>query len=330
MRGGGGGGGGVGGGRLAELAGWRRRLRGRAARPDTWAARVCWCVCARARGCLPPNAGPIPKHIAFIMDGNRRYARKNNLALKRGHTLGFDKLKETLEWCLDLGVGTVTVYAFSIENFNRSQTEVDTLMDLAKDKFSQLLEKGELIDKHGVCVRVLGDLSLLPHDLQKVIATMVNTSKHNTRCVLNVAFAYTSRHEMTHAVASLAEGVASNRIHPGDVTEELIEECLYTEAATPPDLCVRTSGEVRLSDFLLWQSGFSCVLFRDVLWPEFSFWDLLVCLITFQRNHAAITVRSHALPAPPLPPFQPFCGLPLSLSRARSRSPTPPFSLVRT
>ena len=173
-----------------------------------------------------------------------------------GHALGFEKLRETLDWCLDLGVETVTVYAFSIENFKRSQEEVDTLMDLAKIKFTQLFQKGDLIQKHGICVRILGDIALLPEDLQRVIARMVNVSKHNTKAVLNVAFPYTSRHEVVDAVKVIADGVQQGKLQQQDISEDLIDRCMYTGDDLIPDMMVRTSGEVRLSDFLLWQSGY--------------------------------------------------------------------------
>eukprot|EP00053_Salpingoeca_punica_P008656 m.77394 g.77394 ORF g.77394 m.77394 type:complete len:429 (+) comp14697_c0_seq1:310-1596(+) len=234
------------------------------------------------------QAGPVPSHIAFIMDGNRRFARKMHLETCEGHALGFERLKQTLHWCLDLGVKMVTVYAFSLENFKRSQAEVEGLMRLANEKFLKLLSKSELIQKHGVCVRVLGDVSLLPADLQVSISKAVHLSRNNTRAILNVCFAYTSHHEITEAARLIATGLQSGQLQQSDVSEELIERCLYTEDAPPPELLVRTSGEVRLSDFLLWQSAFSCLHFSEVLWPEFSFWDLLKCVLHFQRCAAAL------------------------------------------
>lgn len=188
------------------------------------------------------------------------------MEVRAGHALGFEKLRETLDWCLDLGVETVTVYAFSIENFKRSKEEVDTLMALAKVKFTQLFQKGDLIQKHGICVRILGDITLLPADLQQVIARMVNVSKHNTKAVLNVAFPYTSRHEVVDAVRVIADGVQQGKLEQEDISEDLIDRCMYTGDELIPDMMVRTSGEVRLSDFLLWQSGYTCLVFRDTLW----------------------------------------------------------------
>eukprot|EP00039_Didymoeca_costata_P013856 m.217313 g.217313 ORF g.217313 m.217313 type:complete len:370 (+) comp15885_c0_seq3:190-1299(+) len=234
------------------------------------------------------KSGPVPRHIAFIMDGNRRFARKRKMALRNGHAMGFEKLRETLDWCLDIGVKMVTVYAFSIENFKRPKEEVDTLMELSKEKFQQLLRKNDLIQKHGICVRVLGNISLLPLDLQKIIAKMTLVSRDNTKAVLNVAMPYTSRHEISQAVSDVSKGIHDGLLHSSDINEELLERCLYTGEDPYPDLLVRTSGEVRLSDFLLWQGGYSCLVFEDVLWPEFSFWNFVWCLLKYQRNYPSI------------------------------------------
>ncbi|XP_040474993.1 dehydrodolichyl diphosphate synthase complex subunit DHDDS isoform X4 [Ursus maritimus] len=160
------------------------------------------------------KAGPMPKHIAFIMDGNRRYARKCQVERQEGHSQGFNKLAETLRWCLNLGVLEVTVYAFSIENFKRSKSEVDGLMDLARQKFSRLMEEQEKLQKHGVCIRVLGDLHLLPLDLQELIAQAVQATTNYNKCFLNVCFAYTSRHEISNAVREMAWGVEQGLLDP--------------------------------------------------------------------------------------------------------------------
>ncbi|KAF4800082.1 Dehydrodolichyl diphosphate synthase complex subunit DHDDS [Turdus rufiventris] len=201
------------------------------------------------------KAGPMPKHVAFIMDGNRRYAQKCHVERQQGHSQGFDKLAQTLRWCLNLGIREVTVYAFSIENFKRSKEEVDGLMDLARQKFSRLLEEQENLKKHGVCIRVLGDLPLLPVDIQELIAQAVLATRNYNKCFLNVCFAYTSRHEISNAVREMAWGVEQGLLEPSDVSESLLDQCLYTNNSPDPDLLIRTSGEVRLSDFLLWQKA---------------------------------------------------------------------------
>ncbi|XP_037737528.2 dehydrodolichyl diphosphate synthase complex subunit DHDDS isoform X3 [Chelonia mydas] len=201
------------------------------------------------------KAGPMPKHVAFIMDGNRRYAQKCHVKRQQGHSEGFDKLAQTLRWCLNLDIREVTVYAFSIENFKRSKEEVDGLMELARQKFSRLLEEQENLKKHGVCIRVLGDLPLLPLDIQELIAQAVLATRNYNKCFLNVCFAYTSRHEISNAVREMAWGVEQGLLEPSDVSESLLDKCLYTNNSPNPDLLIRTSGEVRLSDFLLWQKA---------------------------------------------------------------------------
>ncbi|KAG8588715.1 hypothetical protein GDO81_006070 [Engystomops pustulosus] len=186
------------------------------------------------------KAGPMPKHVAFIMDGNRRYAKKCHVERQEGHSQGFEKLAETLRWCLNLGICEVTVYAFSIENFKRSKEEVDGLMELARQKFTRLLEE---------------------------------------KCFLNVCFAYTSRHEVTNAVCEVARGVQEGLIEPRDVTENLLDQCLYTSHSPDPDLLIRTSGEVRLSDFLLWQT--SQRLYSSPLVDRSNFLELIEAVLRY-------------------------------------------------
>ncbi|XP_048009561.1 dehydrodolichyl diphosphate synthase complex subunit DHDDS isoform X1 [Chanodichthys erythropterus] len=234
------------------------------------------------------KAGPMPKHVAFIMDGNRRYAQKTHVERQEGHSQGFEKLAETLRWCLNLGIHEVTVYAFSIENFKRSKEEVDGLMELARQKFSRLLTEQENLEKHGVCIRVLGDLTLLPEDLQQVIAKAVVSTRAHNKCFLNVCFAYTSRHEIANAVKEMAWGVEQGLIKSSDVSEVLLSECLYSSNSPNPDLLIRTSGEVRLSDFLLWQTSYSCLVFQSVLWPEYSFWNLCEAVLQYQLSHQSL------------------------------------------
>uniref|UniRef100_A0A8C6WWP2 Alkyl transferase n=1 Tax=Neogobius melanostomus TaxID=47308 RepID=A0A8C6WWP2_9GOBI len=234
------------------------------------------------------KAGPMPKHVAFIMDGNRRFARKKNVDRQEGHMQGFNKLAETLRWCKHLDIQEVTVYAFSIENFKRTKDEVDGLMELARQKFLRLLDEMDNLKKHEVCVRVLGDLNMLPLDLQQLIAKAVVSTKHHNKCFLNVCFAYTSRYEITNAVREMAWGVEKGLIKPSDVSELLLSECLYSYNSPNPDLLIRTSGEVRLSDFLLWQTSHSCIVFQSVLWPEYTFWNLCEAIIQYQLNHKSI------------------------------------------
>lgn len=229
------------------------------------------------------KAGPIPKHVAFIMDGNRRYAKKENIAKADGHAKGFDKLSETLQWCQEIGIQEVTVYAFSIENFKRSKEEVDTLMGLARQKFHRLLEERDKLHERGICIRIIGNTSLLPEDIQRIMAEAVLMTRDNKQAVLNVAFAYTSRDEITHSIQTVAEGVASGQLSADDIDEGLLSRCMYTKQSCDPDLLVRTSGEVRLSDFLLWQSAATVIYFTKTLWPDFNIWQLLGAVFYYQR-----------------------------------------------
>ncbi|KAI8922350.1 putative undecaprenyl diphosphate synthase-domain-containing protein [Powellomyces hirtus] len=232
------------------------------------------------------RSGPVPKHVAFIMDGNRRYAKKVGVKAGVGHVMGSSKLEETLEWCLNLGVRVVTVYAFSIENFKRPQEEVDVLMDLACKKFEEFSENSEIVEKYSIRVRVLGDLSLLPPHVREAAMRAETSTRHNHRAVLNICCPYTARHEMAHSIGLAVQGVREGHIQQSDIDEPLLNNLMGTGEDSDLDVLVRTSGEKRLSDFLLWQVSGSCqVHFLDVLWPEFTFWNMLPILLSYQANY---------------------------------------------
>jgi len=229
------------------------------------------------------RCGPIPRHVAFIMDGNRRFARAAGIEKIEGHAAGFARLSETLQWCDELGIKEVTVYAFSIENFKRPQSEVEGLLDLARDKFRRLIDEAEQLKRHGVRVKVIGNRGMLPEDLRSLIRRAEEATAENGERTLNVAFSYTSREEMTQAIRTTAAAVSRGILEASDITEELLERCLYTAHSPSVDLLIRTSGEVRLSDFMLWQSANSAVThFSKVLWPEFSLRNLLYGVFFYQ------------------------------------------------
>ncbi|CAB3382563.1 Hypothetical predicted protein [Cloeon dipterum] len=234
------------------------------------------------------RSGQVPRHVAFIMDGNRRFAAKTNVLKVEGHSKGFDKLAETLRWCLDLGVPEVTVYAFSIENFKRSKDEVDGLMDLARQKFKKLLEEKEKLREHGVRICVIGNLSLVPADLQELIKEAMEATQSHDKAFLNVAFAYTAKEEMANVIGEVAGGVRDGGLLGQDVGTKLFDACLYTRHLPQVDLLIRTSGEVRFSDFMLWQASYSCIYFTDVLWPEFDIWSLLRAVLCYQMKYPAL------------------------------------------
>ncbi|RKP23707.1 dehydrodolichyl diphosphate synthase [Syncephalis pseudoplumigaleata] len=172
------------------------------------------CDLAR-RACLELlRHGEVPRHIAFIMDGNRRYARKCSVTPGEGHHEGFQKLEQILEWCLDLGVHTVSVYAFSIENFKRPAEEVNALMALARDKLHMLCEKSQLIREYDVAIRVIGQLDLLPADVREAADRAMQLTAHHRRTVLNICCPYTSRDEMTTAVGRTIQGVHGGMLMP--------------------------------------------------------------------------------------------------------------------
>jgi len=231
------------------------------------------------------KVGSIPRHVAVIMDGNRRFAKQSGVATIQGHSKGFDKLAETLQWCRELGVKEVTVYAFSIENFKRDEMEVEALLNLAKEKFKVLISEEEKLKKHGVRVKIIGNISYLPQDMQDILRKAEEITEHNSEATLNVAFSYTSREEITHAVSEACKMVNQGELKPADIDQDLLERLMYTSHSSKPDLLIRTSGETRLSDFLLWQASSSITYFTPVLWPDFSIWQLLVGVFFYQRHH---------------------------------------------
>eukprot|EP00475_Leptophrys_vorax_P039372 TRINITY_DN7107_c0_g1_i1.p1 TRINITY_DN7107_c0_g1~~TRINITY_DN7107_c0_g1_i1.p1 ORF type:complete len:283 (-),score=67.20 TRINITY_DN7107_c0_g1_i1:8-805(-) len=236
--------------------------------------------------------GACPKHVAFIMDGNRRFARGKGLPVPEGHKLGYLKLQETLQWCLRLGVEVVTVYAFSIENFSRTQDEVDALMSLAEEKFDQIIREDEIVQKYGVSIRVLGDISRLPTSLQASIARAVQFSAHNDKSILNVCFSYISTEELERSKREIEAGITKGQLLSTDVTSELISQCMYTEDCPEPDIIIRTSGETRLSDFMLWQGGTSHLTFSKVLWPDLSLLDFAWLMMKYQLDYPLLEVSS--------------------------------------
>lgn len=238
------------------------------------------------------KCGPVPNHIAIIMDGNRRFAQRRNMEKVVGHTMGFDKLAQTLQWCRELGITEVTVYAFSIENFKRSPKEVEQLMQLAREKYQKLLDERDKLMENGVCIRVIGNMSLIPPDLRAMMLEAVKLTRDNKKAFLNVAFAYTSRDEITASIKTVVEGIQIHKIAREDVDETLISRCMYSSASPEPDMIIRTSGEMRFSDFLLWQLWNTNVLFTEVLWPDFSIWHLLASVVQYQRCFNALRATS--------------------------------------
>ncbi|KAF8633468.1 hypothetical protein AX15_001428 [Amanita polypyramis BW_CC] len=205
-------------------------------------------------------SGPIPSHIAFVMDGNRRYARLQHKAVQQGHIQGYQTLRHILELCLRLGVKCVSVYAFSIENFKRSKEEVDALMGLAEEKLEELCRHGDLLDEYGVRLNVIGKTKLLPESVQRAVQKAESMTRHNDRAILNLCMPYTSRDEITTAVQSTIHEKLlqspSSECTPTVTEHDIASHLMITRAGSPPlDVLVRTSDVKRLSDFMLWQAS---------------------------------------------------------------------------
>jgi len=226
-----------------------------------------------------------PEHIAIILDGNRRWASEQSLGPWIGHHRGADKVENLLDWCLGMGVKSITLYAFSTENFQRSMEEVEEILLVAGKKLQEILTD-ERIWKHEVRVKVIGRLGLLPKGLQEIILHVENATKNFDKHFLNVALAYGGRAEIVDATRKIAQKVENGEMKPDSIDEALFERYLYTAhmSKQDPDLIIRTSGEERLSGFLLWQCAYSELCFLDVYWPDFRRIDLLRAVRTYQRR----------------------------------------------
>jgi tritrans,polycis-undecaprenyl-diphosphate synthase [geranylgeranyl-diphosphate specific] len=225
------------------------------------------------------------EHIAIILDGNRRWASENDLNPWLGHKKGAETVEQLLDWCLKLDVKFVTLYTFSMENFRRSPSEVEAIMRIAEEEFRKLLTD-ERIHRNKTHVKVIGRIGLLPESLQQLIADVEKATADYDRMFLNFAFAYGGRAEIVDAAKKIAEEVKTGELELDNVDETTFEKYLYTShmPKQDPDLIVRTSGEARLSGFLLWQSAYSELCFLDVFWPDFRFIDLLRAMRTFQNR----------------------------------------------
>jgi len=225
------------------------------------------------------------EHIAIILDGNRRWASENEINPWLGHKRGAETVEQLLDWCEKLGVKFVTLYTFSTENFRRSPGEIEEIMRIAGEKFRKLLTD-ERIHRNKVHVKVIGRVNLLPESLQELISNVEKATANYDTQFLNFAFAYGGRAEIVDATKTIAEKVKNGELNLDDVDENTFEKYLYTShmPKQDPDLIVRTSGEARLSGFLLWQSAYSELCFLDVYWPDFRLIDLLRAIRTFQKR----------------------------------------------
>ena len=217
------------------------------------------------------------KHIAIIMDGNRRWAKEKNLPSAMGHKKGVEALKTTLRACNDFGIKYLTVYAFSTENWNRKKEEVDFLMELLALTLTNELEE---MHKEGVVINFIGDTTKLSTKLQNILKNSVEKTKNNTGVHLSIAFNYGARDEIVHAVKLITE----KGFKPEEISEEIIAQNLYTKDIPDPDLLIRTGGELRISNYLLWQIAYSEILVVETFWPEFNRNSLANAIEEFQRR----------------------------------------------
>lgn len=228
-------------------------------------------------------AGPIPKHVAVIMDGNRRFAAELGLMTEEGHKKGRDKLEEMLQWCMDLDIKVLTVYAFSTENIRREPKEIDFLMNLFVENF-KVIADDQRVHRNKIRVKVLGNRQILPKEVQEAIESAEDKTKNYDQYFFNLAIAYGGREEILHAIKKVAQRVKTGEMKVDDITEHNFSKMLYTSDLPDPDLILRTSGEERISNFLLWQLAYSEFYFSDVYWPGMRKIDFLRAIRDYQRR----------------------------------------------
>jgi len=223
----------------------------------------------------------LPQHLAIIMDGNGRWAKKQGFLRAIGHENGTKTVKKTVETCAELGIKNLTLYAFSTENWNRPKIEVDTLMKIL---VRSLKKEIATLTKNNIKLNAIGNLTSLPSKVQKELNEVIAKTATNTRLTLTLALSYGSRNEIIEAVKKIAHNVKNNIISEDDIDESIINQHLYTHDLPDVDLVIRTSGEHRISNFLLWQIAYAEFYFTDVLWPDFSENNLYEAIISYQNR----------------------------------------------
>ena len=226
----------------------------------------------------------MPKHVAIIMDGNRRFSKlQGNIDVVKGHEIGVDTLEKVLDWSIELGIEIITAYAFSTENFNRSEHEVEGLMNLFVKNFKRLVTH-EKIHKNEVKVKVVGRTELLPESVRQAIKEAEEATAHYNKRLFNLAIGYDGRLEMIDSFKKIIKDVQDGKISIDEVDEDLVSKNLYTKGLADPNLIIRTSGEERLSGFLLWQSSYSELYFCETLWPELRKVDFIRAIRSYQAR----------------------------------------------
>lgn len=238
------------------------------------------------------NTSELPKHIAIIMDGNGRWAKEHGKARIFGHKHGVRSVRDVVEGAGEIGLKYLTLYAFSTENWNRPKVEVAALMQLLVNTISN--EVAEL-NKNNVRLLTIGDINSLPGNCERELKKAIDETKNNTGLTLVLALSYSSKWEITEAVKKISEKVQNGQIEIKDITSQTIDEHLQTSEIPDPELLIRTSGEFRISNYLLWQIAYSELYFTDKLWPDFSKEDLFSAILDFQKRERRFGLTSEQL-----------------------------------
>jgi len=238
------------------------------------------------------NLANLPQHIAIIMDGNGRWAKNRGEIRTFGHEHGVTAVRETVEAAAELGIQYLTLYAFSTENWNRPREEVDALMNLL---VKTIHSETDTLNKNKIRLWAVGDLESLHEDCYNELMSSIEATKTNSRMTLNLALSYSARWEITRAAQLLARDVADKKIAPGDINQEMLSSYLTTKDIPDPSLLIRTSGEYRMSNFLLWQIAYSELYFTDKLWPDFRKEDLYEAIVNYQARERRFGKTSEQL-----------------------------------
>ncbi|WP_395063006.1 isoprenyl transferase [Flavobacterium sp.] len=241
------------------------------------------------------NKDNLPKHLAIIMDGNGRWAKQKGLLRTLGHESGSKSVKSTVENCAKLGIENLTLYAFSTENWNRPKLEVDTLMKLLVRSLKNELKT---LQKNDIRLNSIGNLTKLPNSILKELNEVIEKTKNNTRMTLTLALSYGSREELLNVVKIISDKVKNNIISIDTIDESIINQHLYTHNLPDVDLLIRTSGEHRISNFLLWQIAYAELFFTDVLWPDFTDEHLYEAIISYQKRERRFGKTSEQIKQP--------------------------------
>ena len=223
----------------------------------------------------------VPRHVAIILDGNRRFAKRLMLKPFMGHEWGAKKVERLFDWCKELGVKELTLYSFSIENFNRPKEEFNFLMDIFKKEFNRLKDD-ERLEKDDIRINFIGRISMFPAGVQQIMRELEEKTRKHSRFIINFAMAYGGRAEVIDAVRKIAEEVKQGNLDVTKINEEVFTDKLYM--SDEPDLIIRTGGEHRTSNFLIWQAHYSEWVFLEKMWPEFEKEDFLQCIEEYSKR----------------------------------------------